>query len=55
MSNPWKKNILDRSLDDLANDNQINFKKLESSPKDHVIADHYGSIEVDIKKLDKII
>ena len=33
MSNPWKKNILDRSLDDLANDNQ-KYKKSGQYKKD---------------------
>ncbi len=50
-----RSNLTNKLYENLANDNQINFKKLESSPKDHVIANHYGSIEVDIKKLDKII
>ena len=50
-----RSNLTNKLYENLANDNQINFKKLESSPKDHVIADHYGSIEVDIKKLDKIL
>ena len=33
MSNPWKKNILDRSLDDLATDNQ-KYKKSAQYKKD---------------------
>ena len=50
-----RSNLTNKLYENLANDNKINFRKLESTPKDHVIADHYGSIEVDIKKLEKII
>ena len=50
-----RSNLTNKLYENLANNNQINFKKLESTPIDHVIADHYGSIEVDIKKLEKIL
>ena len=44
--------IANKLYENLAKDNKINFEKLEFTPKDHVVADHYGSIEVDIKKLE---
>ena len=50
-----RSNLTNKLYENLANDNKINFKKLESTPKDHVIADHYGSIEVDLKKLEEIL
>lgn len=50
-----RSNLTNKLYENLAKDNKINFDKLESTPKDHVIADHYGSIEVDIKKLEEII
>ena len=50
-----RSNLTNKLYENLANDNQIIFKKLESPPKDHVIADHYGSIEVDIKELEKML
>ena len=50
-----RSNLTNKLYENLAKDNKINFDKLESTPKDHVIADHYGSIEVDIKKLEDII
>ena len=50
-----RSSLTNKLYENLANDNKINFKKLESTPKDHVIEDHYGSIEVDIKKLEKMI
>ena len=50
-----RSNLTNKLYENLAKDNKINFDKLESTPKDHVIADHYGSIEVDIKKLEKIL
>ena len=50
-----RSNRTNKLYENLAKDNQINFKKLEFTPKDHVVADHYGSIEVDIKKLEKIL
>lgn len=50
-----RSNLANNLYENLAYDNKINFKKLEFIPKDHVIADIYGSIEVDIKKLEKIL
>ena len=50
-----RSNLTNKLYENLAKDNKINFDKLESTPKDYVVADHYGSIEVDIKKLEKIL
>ena len=50
-----RSNRTNKLYENLAKDNKINVEKLESAPKDHVIADHYGSIEVDIKELEKIL
>ena len=50
-----RSNRTNKLYENLAKDNKINFKKLEFTPKNHLIADHYGSIEVDIKELDKIL
>ena len=50
-----RSNRTNKLYENLAKDNKINFEKLEFSPQDHVVADHYGSIEVDIKKLEKFL
>ena len=50
-----RSNLTNKLYENLAKENKINFDKLESTPKDYVVADHYGSIEVDIKKLEKIL
>jgi len=50
-----RSNLTNKLYENLAKDNKINFEKLESTPKDHIVADHYGSIEVDIKKLEEIL
>ena len=50
-----RSNRTNKLYENLAKDNQINFEKLEFTPKDHIVADHYGSIEVDIKKLEKFL
>ena len=50
-----RSNLTNKLYENLAKDNKINFDKLEFKPKDHVVADHYGSIEVDIKKLEDIL
>jgi capsular polysaccharide biosynthesis protein len=47
--------LTNKLYENLAIANKIDFKKLEFTPKDKVVADHYGSIEVDIKKLEKIL
>ena len=47
--------LTNKLYENLAIANKIDFEKLEFTPKDNVVADHYGSIEVDIKKLEKIL
>ncbi len=47
--------LTNKLFENLAFQNQINFKKLEYDPIEKFVADHYGSIKVDIKELEKII
>ena len=47
--------LTNKMYENLALQNQMDFHKIVSNPIDKVIANHYGSIKVDIDEIQKII
>tara|TARA_B100001250_G_scaffold40953_1_gene32402 strand:- start:19 stop:1134 length:1116 start_codon:yes stop_codon:yes gene_type:complete len=47
--------LTNKLFENLALQNKIKFNKIQTNPIEKVIAKHYGTIEIDIKKLEKII
>jgi len=47
--------LTNKLFENLAKQNNIKFNKIETDPLEKVIAKHYGTIKIDIKKLEKII
>ena len=47
--------LTNKLFENLAKQNNIKFDKIETNPLEKVIAKHYGTIKIDIKKLEKII
>ena len=47
--------LTNKLFENLAKQNNIKFNKIEANPLEKVIAKHYGSIKIDVKKLEKII
>ena len=47
--------LTNKLFENLAKQNNIKFNKIETDPLEKVIAKHYGTIKINIKKLEKII
>ena len=47
--------LTNKLFENLAKQNNIKFNKIETNPLEKVIAKHYGTIKINIKKLEKII
>ena len=48
-----KNKYTNKVFENLANQNKINYKSLQYEPKEKFVADHYGSIEVNLQDLEK--
>ena len=50
-----RRKLTNTLFENLAKQNNIKFNKIETDPLEKVIAKHYGTIKINIKKLEKII